>query len=114
MPFIGTKVNVKVSKEQETQLKEELGRAIEIIPGKTEQWLMLELEDNCRMYFRGNQDSGMAFVEVKIYGKAEKRVLHELTGKICEIFEEVLGISSDSTYIKYEEVANWGWNGGNF
>ena len=34
--------------------------------------------------------------------------------EICKIFDEVLGISPDHVYVKYEAVSNWGWNGGNF
>ncbi len=37
MPFIDSKVSVKVSKEQEIELKSRLGEAISIIPGKSEQ-----------------------------------------------------------------------------
>ena len=40
MPFINTKVNVAISKEQEILTKERLGKAIETLPGKTETWLM--------------------------------------------------------------------------
>ena len=43
MPFISTKTNVTVTKEKETQLKERLGQAISIIPGKSESWLMLAI-----------------------------------------------------------------------
>ena len=54
MPFISTKTNVSVSKEKETQLKERLGQAISIIPGKSENWLMLAIEGDIPMYFRGD------------------------------------------------------------
>ena len=41
MPFISTKTNVKISEEKETQLKERLGQAIAIIPGKVKAGLCL-------------------------------------------------------------------------
>ena len=68
MPFINTKVNVEISEEKEKELKERLGKAIEIIPGKSEQWLMLGFEDNIRLYFRGDNNCKIAFVEVKVFG----------------------------------------------
>ena len=37
-----------------------------------------------------------------------------MTGEICKIFNEELGIEPNRIYVKYEEVANWGWNGENF
>ncbi len=114
MPFINSKVNVTISKENEDILKAKLGKAIELIPGKSESWLMLNFEDNCRMYFKGDNSNKLAFVEVKIYGGENKAAFDSLTAKICEIFNEVLAIAPENVYVKYETVANWGWNGGNF
>lgn len=114
MPFINTKVNVEISEEKEKELKEKLGKAIEIIPGKSEQWLMLGFEDNARLYFRGDNGSKIAFVEVKVFGGENESAFNTMTEKICEIFNEVLGIAPDKVYVKYEAVANWGWNGSNF
>lgn len=53
MPFIISKVNVSISDEQELQLKKLLGRAIELIPGKNENYLMVSFEQNCKIYLRG-------------------------------------------------------------
>lgn len=36
MPFINSKVNVKTTEEQQKELKTRLGKAISIIPGKSE------------------------------------------------------------------------------
>ena len=52
MPCIQTKVNVPLSAEQKEVLKTELGKAISLIPGKSENWLMLTFEDNCSIFFR--------------------------------------------------------------
>ncbi len=114
MPFINTKVNVEISDEKEKELKERLGKAIEIIPGKSEQWLMLGFEDNVRLYFRGDNNCKIAFVEVKVFGNENKNAFNALTGEICKIYNEVLDIDPDKVYVKYEAVANWGWNGSNF
>lgn len=114
MPFINSKVNSKITKEQEEQLKTKLGKAIELIPGKSESWLMLDFEQECSLYFKGDSSAPMAFIEVKLFGSASKAAYDSLTAKICEIYSDVLGISPGKIYVKYEEVSNWGWNGGNF
>lgn len=114
MPMIQTKTTAAISKEQEIQLKEKLGRAIAILPGKSEQWLMASFEDNCRMYFKGDNSAPLAFVEIKVYGKINPSAADKLTAEICDIFDGVLGISPANVYVKYEEVSMWGWNGGNF
>lgn len=114
MPYIQTKTNVTISKEKEASIKSKLGQAIACIPGKSEGWLMLDFEDQCRMYFKGDGTKPMAFVEVKVFGKASAAAYDKLTAAITKIFNEVLEIEPSQVYVKYEEVEYWGWNGSNF
>jgi len=114
MPFINTKVSVKITPEQEKILKTQLGKAISVIRGKSESWLMLNFEDNCRMYFHGENSAPIAFVEVKIYGKATSNEYSQLTELITDIIHKILQIAPNNIYIKYEEVEYWGYNGFNF
>ena len=44
MPFIRVSANVAVNEGQAERIKTMLGQAIEIIPGKSEAWLMVEVE----------------------------------------------------------------------
>lgn len=114
MPYIETKTSAKVTKEKELALKEALGKAIELIPGKSERWLMLNLIDGCRMALGGSTESEVAMVEVDIFGRSTDTAFEQLTAKICEIMEEIIGVPSDKVYVKYREVDRWGWNGSNF
>ncbi|MCI7107077.1 MAG: phenylpyruvate tautomerase MIF-related protein [Lachnospiraceae bacterium] len=114
MPFINSKVSVSMTQQQEIELKTRLGQAISLIPGKSENWLMTGFEDNYHLYFRGDNSEPMAFIEVKVFGQENPAAFEKLTAEIMNIFNEVLGIAPDHIYIKYEAVANWGWNGGNF
>lgn len=114
MPFINTKVNVPISVEQEEALKSKFGNAISIIHGKSEMWLMLNFEDNCHMYFRGESELPTAFIEVKIFGGASGNEYEKLTSKLTEIVSDVLKIAPNQIYIKYEEVEYWGYNRHNF
>ncbi|MBR5880678.1 MAG: hypothetical protein IKZ16_03225 [Clostridia bacterium] len=113
MPFIDVKTNKQVSKAEEIALKEQLGRAIAILPGKSETWLMLEIKDSCRMYFHGD-DAPCAMVQVQVFGKINTQKCEELTAEVCRIMKDVLDIPVDSTYVKYEEVSLWGWSSQNF
>ena len=54
MPYISTTANIAISGRKEQAIKERMGRAIELIPGKTEGWLMLSFRDNVSMYFKGD------------------------------------------------------------
>lgn len=114
MPMISTKTSTPITAEQELVLKEKLGKAIEILPGKTETWLMLGFEDNCRLWFRGDNSKPLAYVEVSALGKINPANAEDLTAEICSIFKEVLGINGDGVYVKYEETDKWGFDSTNF
>lgn len=114
MPFINAKISKTITKEQETQIKTMFGEAITTIPGESENWLMVGLEPEYTLYFRGDNTEPMAFVEVSVFGGENKVAFEKLTEKICDIFQQVLSIASDHVYVKYEAVPNWGWNGSNF
>lgn len=114
MPMISTKTTTKITAEQELILKEKLGKAIEILPGKTETWLMLGFEENCRLWFRGDNSKPLAYVEVSALGKISPDSAEKLTAEICDILKTVLGIEGDGVYVKYEETDKWGFDGGNF
>ncbi|MCM1158662.1 MAG: hypothetical protein NC300_08545 [Bacteroidales bacterium] len=113
MPFIDSKVSVAISAEKEKELKTRLGQIITLLPGKSEAWLMTGFTDNYHLYFRGDNSEASAFIEVKVYGRENPAAFEALTAEITKIYHEVLGISPDHIYIKYEAVAHWGWNGGN-
>ena len=113
MPYISTTANIAISGRKEQAIKERMGRAIELIPGKTEGWLMLSFRDNVSMYFKGD-DEPCAICQVKIFGSASDEDYARLTEALTDILHEELGIETDRIYVTYEEVGVWGWNGGNF
>lgn len=113
MPFIDTKTSVKISGDAELRLKEAFGKAIELIPGKSERWLMLNFDDGCRMYLAGS-DAPCAILEVKIFGKSTEEAYEMLTAALTDIVSRELSIAPERVYVKYDEVGTWGYNGGNF
>lgn len=113
MPFIGIKTNVAVAAEKEENIKSALGQAITSIPGKSENWLMVGIEPEYKLYFKGTADPA-AMVNVSIYGSADSSAKTKLTGKICDILGNELGVSPSRIYVCYAETPDWGWNGANF
>ncbi len=113
MPYIETKTSIKATDEQKLKLKEKLGEAIALIPGKSEAWLMTRLEDCCTMSFKGDMTEACAIVEIDIFGAADKDSYDALTSAVCDIVNEVLGVKRDRIYIKYRECDIWGFDGYN-
>ncbi len=113
MPYINTVTTTKISDEAKERLTKEYGKAIKLIKGKSEEWLMLRFEDGAKMAFRGNAKADSAMVEVELYGEADKADLNKLTGKICELLQRELGLDSTRIYVKYFSTGNWGYDGEN-
>ncbi len=113
MPFIDSKISVAVSDEKKEAIKSKLGQAVSTL-GKTESFLMVGFDDNYDLYFAGDKVEKGAYVAVSLFGNASASAYSEMTGKICGIFEDELGIPGDRVYVTYRGVSDWGWNGRNF
>lgn len=113
MPYIQTRTNVKIDKEKELRIKERLGRAISLL-GKSEDWLMIEFVPECNMYFGGDNNRLIAYVDIKIYGHGTRDSFNNMTREVTNILNEELGIDSNNVYVSYGEFDNWGFNGANF
>jgi len=111
MPYINSTLTMKISDEKKESIKSKLGEIITEIPGKSEEWLMVGFKDDHTLFFRGDKKEKAAFVEVKIFGVADRKHKEAITTKISILFEEELNIPKDSMYITFEEVTDWGWNG---
>ncbi|MBQ8372306.1 MAG: hypothetical protein IJX38_05175 [Clostridia bacterium] len=114
MPYINTTTTEKITPDKEAALREAFGKAIELIPGKSEEWLMLNFTAESHMAFRGNGSAPTAMLEVEILGKAPSGSFDKLTPALCDIVSEVLSVPKDRIYVKYREVECWGYNGINF
>ena len=94
MPYIATTANVGISNRKRETIKERFGKAIELIPDKTEDWLMLSFRDNVQMYFRG-EDEPCAICQVKLFGTADEEAYANLTEALSDILREELVIDPD-------------------
>lgn len=113
MPCIQIKTSVSIASEKENNIKSRLGKAIEVIPGKSENWLMVTVSGDEHVWFKGTNKPA-AFVDVSVYGREDARAFNALTAEICDILNDELNIPADRIYVKYSATAHWGWNGGNF
>lgn len=111
MPFINVKVSEKVTDSQIETVKTELGKAISLLPGKSEGYLMVNIEDGCRLYFKGNRAAPTAMCEVSVYGSAPRNACEALTAEICRILESALSVPQNRAYVKFSFIDTWGYDG---
>ena len=113
MPFIDSRITVKVSDQQKEEIKTELGKLITTLK-KSETYLMVGIEDACDLWLGGRKLEKGAYVAVSLYGSAPKEAYDRLTGQICDLLSAKLGIPGNAVYVTYHPVSDWGWNGSNF
>ena len=113
MPMIEAKVTMELPAEKRDILKAEFGKAISI-RGKPESYLMIKLVDGQDLYFGGTKLEKGAYVEVSLLGNAPSEDYTKLTGQICDMLADKLGIPGNAVYVTYHPLADWGWNGTNF
>lgn len=113
MPYITITTNKTIDKDLELELKKGLGELIEIFNGKTEKWLMLNINDNMRMWFNGSKEE-CVMIGVEVYGNMTDKESGAFTTQVTDLVSSKLCIDKDRIYVKYFQTDKWGWNGNNF
>ena len=116
MPVIHTYASTPIAFEQRESLKATFGKAIEAVPGKSEQWLMCLFEENVPIYHAGNGEEPAALVTVDVYATepVDGAVWAEMTKAICAALNDQLVINPARIYVTYGMTPDFGWNGINF
>ncbi len=114
MPCVQLNVTNKLTDANKQNIKSRLGKIIERVPGKSESWLMVTMQDDMTIYFKGTNDKPAAYVTVTLLGAENGRAFSAMTSDICDLLGSELGIPADRIYISYGVTQHWGWNGGNF
>ena len=111
MPFIGIKTANKLTPSQKLAVKAGMGQAVELIPAKKEEKMMMSIEDGENMYFRGEEKASCAFVQVILKDEAAFEDKAAMTAKIFDVLEQEAGIAKDDTYVNIQEYPEWGSRG---
>ena len=91
MPFVEVKANFEIEEAKVLSIKDRLGKLIELLPGKSEKWLMVQVEDNKKIFFDSSADKAI-LVQVDLYGKSDDKSLNTFTANISEYLESELGV----------------------
>ena len=109
MPYISFKTNHKLTLRQENTIKSKSGELISLIPGKTEKALMIHMEDDQIMYFKGEETPCM-MIEINLYKSAEFDDKKKLTEAMIQMIHEKKKIEADNIYVIFHEFDHWGLN----
>ncbi|AXQ77882.1 hypothetical protein DDV21_001745 [Streptococcus chenjunshii] len=106
MPFISLKTNLPLNRQEILDLKTLFGQAIEAVPGKTEQELLVVIEPETAMYLRGKEDP-LALVNVSVFNNPKRLGYADLARLISLAVQKVLNIPVAHTYIEFHAITSW-------
>ena len=110
MPYIAVNTSQTLSADQKEKIKTELGRLITLIPGKTEAVTLIDFSDSRTIYKNGVKVTG-AFIDVRLFQKADFEPKKLFTEKVFVLFSKELGIEKENMYLTIVEFENWGFAG---
>lgn len=110
MPFISFTTNHKLTLKQENTIKEETGKLISLLPGKSEKSLMLHMKDDQIMYFKGEEVLCM-MISVNIYHTINSEHKKTFVEALCKMIHETTKIEIENIYVRFDEYPEWGMNG---
>lgn len=106
MPFVVTRANVPISKQQEVELKGRLGLAIAHMPGKSETGLLLAFEENARLCLAGD-DEPLAYVEASVFANEGHAGYDAFVADVVDALQDVLGIPQARVYVRFSDIPVW-------
>ena len=108
MPFIRFSSAKKVPPETEQPLIDALGAALSCIPGKDPKWTMVALDDGRPMYFGGQKQEDMVFLDTKYVGHFSFQQKRAYVRAACRAVHELLGTPIDRICVTIDEHESWG------
>ncbi|MDR1209023.1 MAG: hypothetical protein LBK41_01735 [Clostridiales bacterium] len=112
MPYIEAKLSAPLGADKKAALKAAFGEAISLLPGKSERWLMVGIDDGYDLWLAG-EDGPAAMIEVAAFGRIDPAASGRLTAAITRAVSEQTGAPPSRIYVKYSETEFWGFNGSN-
>ena len=114
MPYLLIQTNQAVSTENSQSLMQRASKTVAEILGKSENYVMVNLQDSACMTFAGTTEPA-AFLHLKSLGLPEASTTDYSTA-LCGMLEQELGISPDRIFINFSspERHMWGWNNKTF
>ncbi len=114
MPYISVKTSATLLPEQKDAIMMRLGKDITRIPGKTEKALMVDITDCHDLYMAGSALANGAFVDVRMFGEAEKADKKAFTEAVFSTLSTVCGMDPKNIYLTIDSYEEWGTRGSLF
>lgn len=108
MPLIAIHTGKELAPETRSEIVDELGKIVTVIPGKNAGNLMTHFDDGAEMAFAGAKTDSCVYVDVKLHGASEHAAKTALVENCCAMLVSATGIPAENIYITVAEFPNWG------
>lgn len=105
MPFVEVKTSVALNKSQTEKLRDDIRTAITLIPTKTADNMMLQIQSGCDMWM-GDVEKACAFVDIRLYGPSPLESKKAFTEAVIEALEPY-GIEANRVYMNIWQLETW-------
>ena len=112
MPQINITVAKRIDEKKKDEFQLELGRNMEILPGKNIENTAICICDGCAMFKNGKPIDG-AFVDIRLFKNSPEESKKAFAEKLFSIFKTILNIESGYIYMNFIELQHWA-SGGNY
>ncbi len=110
MPYLSIKTTRTLTLQQELALKESAGKLITLLPNKVEENLMMHIEDNQVMYFKG-KEMDCCMMDLRLFGTIDFESKKKFTQEFMKSVAKITDVPVDNQYLAIGEFENWGKKG---
>jgi hypothetical protein len=108
MPYVSVRTSNKLEDADIAELKSAIGGIIEIIPGKAEWGLIVDIETGRDLFFGGVKEPPAAFVDTRVHGGCPDDKKEEFTRELYTVMERVAGVAPSRLYTNFIVTDRWG------
>ena len=114
MPLLKLETTVAPPDDKRKTLLASLSRIVAETTGKPESYVMVTAAPAAMLM--AGKPGDAAFVDVRGIGGLTAAVNLQLSQKVCQALNQLLGVPADRIYLNFTEVeaSNWGWQGKTF
>lgn len=111
MPMVNVKLNFAVSNEQKMSIEKGIVDILVKDLGKRDNWLMVNIEDNARIYFRGDSQTHTVGITLAVYKEIDDESAEKFISATTELVAMSTDIKTDRIVVLIQPVSQWGLGG---
>jgi hypothetical protein len=109
--MINLQVSATLSSEDKNNAAKELGRLINLMPGRSEKYLMVSINDGYTHYLAGAELERSAFMDLRLLGHESEEGQEKFVVAAQAALSKLLDIPIGNIYTNILEMPHWGARG---